>query len=228
MQNQTIQLENGGVVHHYNNFISLYENCYTDENCDEFIDFFYRGKQLNQTHYREDYDINHQRLKNDESLSWNDYTHESYKHGSPQRRTGNEPEQISKQEELTFNNSVGGFISYTMSEVYSSYTQHWFPELTDMLMIYEGKIQKTRPGEGYHMWHSESIGRQSTCRELAWMLYLNDVEEGGETEFLYQKVRFKPKKGDFLIWPAGFTHVHRGNPPLSNDKYIATGWIEYK
>ena len=59
------------------------------------------------------------------------------------------------------------------------------------------------------------------------MLYLNTVEEGGETEFLYQSVRFKPVKNTLLIWPAGYTHTHRGNPPLSNEKYIVTGWVEW-
>ena len=59
------------------------------------------------------------------------------------------------------------------------------------------------------------------------MIYLNDVEEGGETEFLYQSIRVAPKAGTLLIWPAGFTHTHRGNPPLSGDKYIATGWVQY-
>ena len=71
------------------------------------------------------------------------------------------------------------------------------------------------------------MGRGSRDRVLAWMLYLNDVDEGGETEFLYQHVRFKPKRGDFLVWPGGFTHTHRGNPPISNDKYICTGWVEW-
>ena len=59
------------------------------------------------------------------------------------------------------------------------------------------------------------------------MLYLNDVKEGGETEFLYQHKRYQPKEGTLLIFPAGFTHTHRGNPPISNDKYIVTGWLEF-
>jgi len=58
-------------------------------------------------------------------------------------------------------------------------------------------------------------------------LYLNDVEEGGETEFLYVKRRVSAKKGRFVLWPAGFTHTHRGNPPLSGEKYIMTGWVEF-
>ena len=58
------------------------------------------------------------------------------------------------------------------------------------------------------------------------MMYLNDVDDGGETEFLYQKKRIRPKQGRVLIFPAGFTHTHRGNPPLSGDKYILTSWLE--
>jgi len=27
------------------------------------------------------------------------------------------------------------------------------------------------------------------------------------------------------VWPAGFTHVHRGNPPLKNKKYVISGWL---
>ena len=55
----------------------------------------------------------------------------------------------------------------------------------------------------------------------------HDVEEGGELEFLYQSLRVKPKRGDLVVWPAGFTHLHRGNPPLKGEKYIIKGWIDY-
>jgi hypothetical protein len=89
------------------------------------------------------------------------------------------------------------------------------------------KIQKTCPTQGYHAWHSEHDAYFARDRILSWILYLNDVEEGGETEFLYQSLRFKPKAGTFILFPAHFTHTHRGNPPLSGVKYIATGWIEY-
>jgi len=50
---------------------------------------------------------------------------------------------------------------------------------------------------------------------------------GGETEFLYQSIRIKPVAGRTLIWPAGYTHVHRGNPPIKGEKMYATGWFEY-
>lgn len=91
----------------------------------------------------------------------------------------------------------------------------------------EIKIQKTLPTEGYHVWHCENAALRDSSRILAWMIYLNNVKEGGETEFLYQSLRVAPKKGTLVIWPAGFTHVHRGNPPISGEKYIMTGWFQY-
>ena len=86
------------------------------------------------------------------------------------------------------------------------------------------KLQKTQKAGGYHVWHHEQQDIDSATRVLVWTIYLNDVEEGGETEFLYQSQRVKARKGKIVIFPAGFTHTHRGNPPLSGDKYILTGW----
>ena len=90
------------------------------------------------------------------------------------------------------------------------------------------KIQKTFPRGGFHNWHYEAYSREYSQRVLAWSLYLNDVPNGeGETEFLWQGVKIKPKLGRICIWPASFTHVHRGNPTYSCDKYIATGWFDH-
>jgi len=88
------------------------------------------------------------------------------------------------------------------------------------------KIQKTLPTQGYHVWHLEhGCGRENSQRALVFTIYLNDVEEGGETEFLHQSVRVKPVKGRCVIWPAAFPYVHRGNPPLQGEKYIMTSWL---
>ena len=65
----------------------------------------------------------------------------------------------------------------------------------------------------------------NASRTLVFTIYLNDVEEGGETEFLHQSVRVKPETGRIVIWPAGFPYVHRGNPPISGEKYILTSWM---
>jgi hypothetical protein len=87
------------------------------------------------------------------------------------------------------------------------------------------KVQKTPPGGGYHLWHYENSIISHAMRELVWMVYLNDMPDGeAETEFLYQKRRIKPTKGTVVVWPAGFTHTHKGNTVLTQDKYILTGW----
>ena len=90
------------------------------------------------------------------------------------------------------------------------------------------KIQKTTPGEGYHIWHCEHGPEYYATRVLVFMLYLNtlDSEEAGETEFLYQQRRVKPEEGTMVIWPAAFTHTHRGNTVHGkNNKYVITGWF---
>ena len=92
------------------------------------------------------------------------------------------------------------------------------------------KLQKTISGGGFHNWHNEkplSINDCDKDRLLAWMVYLNDDYEGGETEFNYLSKRIEPKKGTLLMWPTGFTHTHRGGMVVSGKKYILTGWIYY-
>ena len=87
------------------------------------------------------------------------------------------------------------------------------------------KIQKTSPGQGYHVWHVERKHNNYTSnRMLAYTIYLNEVK-GGETEFLHHNQRVDTKVGRIAIWPATFPYIHRGNPPLDKDKYIVTSWL---
>lgn len=84
---------------------------------------------------------------------------------------------------------------------------------------------------GYPHWHSEQYPQSQSVealhRVVLYMFYLNDVDEGGETEFYYQDRAVKPRKGTMVIAPAGFTHSHRGNVPISDNKYIATSWVMF-
>lgn len=92
------------------------------------------------------------------------------------------------------------------------------------------KVQRTNPGGGYHIWHGEQGNRENASRVLVYMLYLNTLtpEEAGETEFLYQQERYTPTENTMVLWPASYTHAHRGNTVFGkNSKYIATGWFYY-
>ena len=86
------------------------------------------------------------------------------------------------------------------------------------------KIHRVQPSEGYHIWHHEH-SFSNPYRVFAWMIILEAPTLGGETEFLYQSIRIKPKVNQLSIWPAGFTHKHRGNPPLEGQKTYITGWF---
>ena len=89
-------------------------------------------------------------------------------------------------------------------------------------------MQKTRPSEGYHNWHFEG-GHTAYDRTsiLAWMIYLNDIEDGGETEFLYQGVRVPPVKGRLIVCLQSLHMCIEVTPPLKDTKYAITGWINY-
>lgn len=104
-----------------------------------------------------------------------------------------------------------------------------------MLCFDDINLQRYTKGVGgYHHWHSEHYphptdpAQRSLRRVLLWLIYLNDVDEGGETEFLYQQARIKPKQGSLVLAPCGFTHTHRGGIPVSSDKYVLASWVMYK
>ena len=91
-------------------------------------------------------------------------------------------------------------------------------------LTYDLKIKKIPIGGGFHQWHFENGPIGYSQRKFVIQLYLNDNFDGGEREFLYQNRREIPKEGDVLIFPAGYTHTHRGNPPIGGDKYLITSW----
>ena len=88
-------------------------------------------------------------------------------------------------------------------------------------------LQKYELGGHFSFPHSERDSMTTQHRYFAFMTYLNDVDEGGETIFPYYDITIKPKKGTTLIWPSDWTHTHYGDVVKSNEKYIVTGWIEY-
>ena len=89
-------------------------------------------------------------------------------------------------------------------------------------------IQHYTANEGFYTFHSDFYTDTFRgFRVLTFIWYLNDVEEGGTTEF-YDGTKIKCEKGKLLIFPATWTYTHKGNMPISNDKYIATGWLYCK
>jgi len=110
-----------------------------------------------------------------------------------------------------------------MFNCYNSYSEEYGLEVPSTSNDF--KVHRVQPTGGYHIWHHEH-GYLAPYRILAWMVVLEAPEEGGETEFLHQSLRIDPKVGQLVIWPAFFTHKHRGNPPLKGQKTYVTGWFD--
>ena len=189
-------------------FIGQYENVLSQDECNNLIRYFEELKEVNSPllYQRQNINDGARHQKDDESC-YMDHSFLLSKHSGIFR----------------------GFID-EFQKIYVNLYEKKYSILKESakLNIEHLKLQKTDIGGGYHLWHYENSTSITASRPITFMIYLNDVDEGGETEFLYLHKRFSPKRGRLLIWPSGFTHTHRGNPPLSNDKYIITGWLNYR
>jgi prolyl 4-hydroxylase len=112
---------------------------------------------------------------------------------------------------------------------YLAYIEDWefLGSFASRVHIGRFNIQRYESGGHFNKLHSERMGVSSMHRVLVWMTYLNDVPAGGETEFPYYGLRVSPEKGKTLIWPAEWTHVHRGCTVETGPKYVITGWMHF-
>jgi len=110
-----------------------------------------------------------------------------------------------------------------LSEKITMYCTHY--DLNESFITSQSNnLQHYKPGGGFKIWHYENTYKLYEKRKLVYMLYLNTVKNGG-TEWKFQKYKTEAIKGNLVIWPAGFTHTHKGII-CNQEKYIATGWFE--
>jgi hypothetical protein len=190
------------------NFIGVYENAFSDEFCDKAIDLFHYRASLNNG-------IVINRLSNNRNDTSVTYGTEA------------------TIDDICINSDDAKYFIEELNTVFWNDVYMQYIEKCPILNEVEKhgfgsiKLQRTKPTGGFHNFHCENFSLEFGKRIAFVIIYLNDVEDGGETEFLYQSVRVKPKKGTVVIAPSSYTHAHRGNPPLSGEKYILTSWIEF-
>lgn len=76
---------------------------------------------------------------------------------------------------------------------------------------------------GFYKPHSDS--GPGMYRIFSGLLYLNDVEEGGETHFHRLDVSVYPKAGRLALFPADYVYEHEARPPKSSDKFALVTWF---
>ncbi len=181
-----------------NDFISVYDNLYSNEECEEYINLI--------EHYISTGLI----LKEEKTLHKTDHY------------------AINFNNDVNYNILSGDNLSLEflpkIKDPIDEYLKKFSVLGQENLLIYDTKAKKIPIGGGFHNWHYENTGLQVSARKLVIQLYLNTIDEGGETEFLYINKRIKAEQGRLIIFPAAFTHTHRGNPPIGQEKYIISTW----
>lgn len=185
-------------------FIKSYENAIPDETCDAMIKFFEMQNDMGMSVRRKD------TIRRDNQLEMAD------------------PKVYDSMEASNMSDEIKPFFDM-VGQCLGQYSH----DLSLDRIFEEGQIyarnaiiQKSISEEfdQYGAWHAECEGNAVSNRVMTYLVYLNDDFEGGETEFLYQQHREKPKKGKLVLFPAYLTHIHRGGLITSGTKYIATGW----
>ena len=112
---------------------------------------------------------------------------------------------------------------------YKDYLVQWpfLAKIAQNLEMGSFNLGRYQRGQHFQKMHTERADLGSLHRVLAWMTYLNDVDEGGETYFSHYGLNIKPRKGLTIIWPAEWTHAHKGNVLLGESKYMITGWLTF-
>ncbi len=116
-----------------------------------------------------------------------------------------------------------------LHKCYLDYLNQW-PNLEKMIKdldIGQFNIQKYNQGGHFAGVHSERTSIKTVHRVFAWMTYLNNVNDGGSTNFAHFNIDIKPEIGKTMIWPAEWTHAHSGKIVNSEEKYIITGWMHF-
>ena len=117
----------------------------------------------------------------------------------------------------------------SLHNCYLDYQEQW-PFLKDKINTVDiptFNIQRYNPGDHFSHIHTERSSLNSLHRVFAWMTYLNDVDDSGKTHFTHYDLKIKPEIGKTLIWPAEWTHAHRGEILNNGVKYIITGWMHF-
>ena len=101
-----------------------------------------------------------------------------------------------------------------------------FQSQNNLKTDYYHLIMRYTKNNGKYVFHNDLHynEKEDKPRILTYLFYLNTIEEGGETEFI-DGTKIKPEAGKLLFFPATWTYVHKGNTPISSNKYICTGWL---
>lgn len=116
-----------------------------------------------------------------------------------------------------------------MEKLKAEFSKEYEYYLNTGLFEFGYQMQKYDKNDGKYVFHHDFTNdhEKKIHRVVTFLWYINTVEDGGETEFDFG-LKIKPEVGKLILFPASWTFPHRGNMPISGDKYIITGWLYTK
>lgn len=199
-----------------NDYIEIYDNIITGDNCDSLIDKFESSKDIQVSGKVSDCDTSSKilsRVKESTEITIN-------------TKLLKDPQWNSTLEPL-FNGLYKSLKKYRKKYTRMIKNNIAGIDGIDMWQLSEGiNFQKFEPTQGYKVWHCENANEFTCNRVLTWMVYLNDVPDGG-TDFLNQGVTLDARLGRCVIWPPYWTHFHKSQVSPTTTKYLITGWMSF-
>ena len=183
-------------------FIGVYDKVTSPKMCKKIINFFEDNKNL---HIRGRYSLNGQIVRDPS---------------------------VKDSMDLYMEFNVDAIPNIIIAKVLNAYTSLYIDTFTSTEIVDEFSVdmgynlQRYNPGQGYHLLHCENSGR-GIERVLAWTLYLNTVTDNGGTYYPEYDKTIDAVEGRLCIFPAFWTHAHKGIVSNTETKYIATGWYIY-
>ena len=183
-------------------FIGVYDNVAPSDMCEKIIDFFEDNKN---NQFRGRYIVNGQTIRDPDVKDSTDMA-------------------MSFDDQSVVSTIISRILQRNTDIYLDTFRSTHVVETFSVEMGYN--LQRYKPNQGYHLLHCENHGR-GIERVLAWTLYLNTVTDGGGTYFAEYDKTIDAVEGRLCIFPAFWTHTHKGIVSNTETKYIATGWYIY-
>lgn len=102
----------------------------------------------------------------------------------------------------------------------NEYSRDFFVPFAGMEIL---QMIKYNPNTDFYKPHADSGPDFPRC--ISSILYLNNIDEGGDTYFDKFNISVSPKAGRLLMFPSNFIYTHEGRPPINQTKYVIVTWF---
>ena len=114
-----------------------------------------------------------------------------------------------------------------MSHCISAYIETLQPISIAPVQIDQIDMMRYDKGQGFYGRHVDAGSKALQHRILSFVVYLNDVQEGGETDFPLQNKIVKPETGKVVVFPSAFCFLHGSRITISGPKYLLVAFSSF-